>query len=154
MTLSSDIERLVPARVLTIEPWIDPVVEAVGYELRDAYVEVFLASVVGPTGTLLLRRVGLGFAFQPQGFALDVDDTAAALGVGAGLGRNSPWWRTVARLARFGFVAGRDGQTLAVRRAVAPLSQRSVNRLPASLQRSHALALAQRAGLASARTAS
>jgi hypothetical protein len=89
MTLPSDIERLVPARVLTIEPWIDPAVEAVGYELRDAYVEVFLASVGGPTGTLLLRRVGLGFAFQPQGFALDRRH-GRRLGRGCGPGPQQP----------------------------------------------------------------
>jgi hypothetical protein len=102
---------------------------------------------------VLLRRVGLGFTRCPDGFHLDVADTATALGLGAGLGRNSPWWRTVGRLVNFGYAAVRGPESLAVRRAVAPLPEHLVRRLPASLQRTHAVALAQRAQV-SARTAS
>jgi len=128
----------------------------VGYGLRDDYVEAYLAGILGPTSILLLRRVGIGFALHPDGFALDVAETAAALGLGAGLGRNSPWWRTVRRLTGFGFAQVRGAEILAVRRAVAPLPERLVRRLPATLQRTHARALLQRALVdgASARPAS
>jgi hypothetical protein len=153
MSLPAGINALVTARVLTIEPWTDPVVEAVGYPLRDPYVEIFFGSHLGPTSILLLRRVGLGFGLHPEGFVLDVAETAAALGLGAGLGRNSPWWRTVGRLARFGLAHGRGPQTLAVRRAVAPLTQSQVDRLPASLQRAHVVAVSHRTPGSSARSA-
>jgi hypothetical protein len=144
MTLPTDIDRLINSPILTIEPWADAVVESVGYGLRDFYVEAYLGPVIGPTCLVLLRRLGLGFALDPEGFTLDVAETAAGLGVGATLGRNSAWWRSVGRLMDFGVATVRGPGTLAVRRSVAPLPQRLVRRLPAPLQRSHALALTAR----------
>ena len=144
MTNPSALDRL-PA-TLRIVPWADPVVEAFGFGLRDPYVEEIIAAHVGPTGCLFLRRVGLGFALRPEGFSLDVAETAAALGIGSTLGRNGPWWLTLGRLIRFGFARQCGTDTLAVRRVVAPLPQRAVERLPASLQRAHGHAVAQLAG--------
>ena len=148
MTIPPELDHL-PV-TLRIVPWFDPVVEAFGFGLRDPYVEQIIAAHVGPTGVLVLRRVGLGFALHPEGFSLDVAETAAALGIGSTLGRNGPWWRTLGRLIRFGFARARGTDTLAVRRVVAPLPQRAVERLPASLQRAHGHAVEQ---LAIARSA-
>lgn len=154
MTLPPDLDALASARMLHIVPWPDPVVEAFGFGLRDPFVEQVLAAHVGPTSVLLLRRVGLGFALDPEGFALDVAEAAAALGIGAAVGRNGAWWRTLGRLTRFGYARVGGVDTLAVRRAVAPLSQRHVHRLPPTLQRAHALFVARLAATASARSAS
>lgn len=144
MSMNPALDRLAETPVLRIEAWVDPVVEALGYALRDPYVELYLGCSIGPTSLMLLRRVGLGFAERPEGFDLDVAETAKALGVGAGLSRNSPFWRSVGRLVFWDLAQIRGDHTLAVRRSVAPLPQRLVRRLPPSLQRSHALTAARR----------
>ena len=143
MPVSAQLHQLGEASTIAVEPWADPVVEAVGYDLCDPFVEAFFTAHLGPTSVLLLRRIGRGFQASPNGFPLDVADTARCLGV-ASTGRNSPWWRTVGRLVYFDIAQVRGPDTLAVRRALAPLPHRLLQRLPPKLQRAYERAEAVR----------
>lgn len=51
-------------------------------------------------------------------------------------GKNGPFWRAIERGCRFG-AAQRNGDLLAVRRRLPPLTSRQVERLPATLQDAH-----------------
>jgi len=78
---------------------------------------------------------------QPDAFALDLAETAQAIGIGgngggAG-GRNSPFARTLVRACQFG-LAQTNGTQLAVRRRLPPLNARQLERLPARLRTLHA----------------
>lgn len=129
------------ADTITIAPWPDPVMEARGFPLRHPYVETFYAAVLGPTGTLMLRRWGLGFAVNPDGFTLDVDYLAALFGMGAARGRHSPLERALYRLQRFHLATSPEVGRLLVRRAVPRLSHSHVVRMPELLQADHAQAV-------------
>ncbi|HVX20197.1 MAG TPA: hypothetical protein VHB02_02500 [Acidimicrobiales bacterium] len=125
------------ARV-NVVPWDDPVVEAAGFDPRSTYVERFWLPLLGPSAAWLLRRIADGFDAHPDGFELDLDDTARSLGLG-GLGsRHSPFRRAILRCARYGLARHAGTGVLAARRAVTPIPQRHVARLPASLQEQHA----------------
>ena len=66
---------------LIVLPWHDPVVEAVGYDARSVYVELFWLGILGPTSTWLLRRLVTGLDAYPDGYELDLAETANALGI-------------------------------------------------------------------------
>lgn len=126
-----------PTRVRVL-PWDDPAVEAGGLDPRSAYVERFWLPLLGPSATWLLRRIADGLDRSPDGFDLDLDDTARALGLG-GLGsRHSPFRRAVLRCARYGLARHAGAGVLAVRRAVTPIPKRHLGRLTLSLQEEHA----------------
>jgi hypothetical protein len=125
-----------PEETLHIRPLIDPVVDALGHDPRSLYVEQFWLSALGPSVTLLLRRLAAGLEAQPEGFELDPVECALELGLGTRGGKHSPFWRTIDRAGRFGLVR-RNGEILAVRRFVPPLSARQVERLPDHLRRAH-----------------
>jgi len=86
----------------------------------------------------LLRRLATEVDARPEGFELNLAETARALGVGMRGGKNSPFVRSIERSCRFGAArfAGRD--TLAVRRKLPPLTLQQVERLPERLRREHA----------------
>jgi hypothetical protein len=120
-----------------ITPWIDPVVDSRGHDPRSAYVEQFWLSILGPTATWIMRRLVAGFDDHPEGYDLDVDHTARALGVSVAKGSASPFARSIQRCVVFGMAAPRaDGWT--VRRRMPAISQRHLGRLPEPLQRRHA----------------
>jgi hypothetical protein len=120
---------------VVLRPLVDPTVDATGFDPRSSYVEHFWLGILGPSSVWLLRRVALGFDTWPDGFELDVHETADALGLAAGH-RNSTFTRTVQRIVQFGMARlGDDG--LYVRRRLPPLSPRHLNRLPASLRDAH-----------------
>jgi hypothetical protein len=123
--------------VLQVRPWADPVIDELGVDLRSAYVERFWLSTLGPSTTLLLRLLADGFDQAPEGFALDLADTANRLGLAARGGRNSPFMRAVERTTKFG-LARLHGDTFEVRRRVPPLNLGQVSRLPERLQSEHA----------------
>lgn len=123
--------------VVRITPWIDPVVDRRGHDPRSSYVEHFWLSVLGPSATWIMRRFVAGFDAQPDGYDLDVAETARALGLSVAKGAASPFARSVQRCVIFGLAAARsDGWT--VRRRMPPISQRHLLRLPDRLQRAHA----------------
>ena len=122
---------------LTVRPWPDPVIDAVGHDPRSRYVEQFWLGVLGPSTTWLLRRLAAELEAQPAGFDLPLADTARALGLGDKGGKHSPFVRALGRCVQFE-LARPDGETaLAVRRKIPPLSRRQVMRLPATLQEAH-----------------
>ncbi|MGF1598281.1 MAG: hypothetical protein ACFCVK_15330 [Acidimicrobiales bacterium] len=125
-----------PESRLRITVWPDPVLDALGHDPRSSYVEQFWLSVLGPSAVLLLRRLAAALEVEPDGFDLDPLRWSQELGLGTKGGRHSPFWRTVDRSCRFG-ATHRNGEHLAVRRRLAPLSARQIERLPDHLRRAH-----------------
>lgn len=125
-----------PAFVVT--PWWDPRLAARGVDPRDPYVERFWLTVLGPSTVLLLRRFARGFEERPSGFRVGVGDTARALGLGRGSGRNSPIMRTVDRAETFGMLRREDDGRLQVRTHMPLLGPRHVQQLAPVLRRLHA----------------
>jgi len=122
---------------LFVEPWPDPVIDAVGHEVRSAYVERFWLGVLGPSATWLLRRLVAGLDEAPDGYDLDLSGTASELGLGHHAGRNAPFVRSFDRCCRFGATQLVADTTLRVRRHLPPLTRMQVLRLPESLQAAH-----------------
>ena len=121
---------------LTIRPWPDNVIDSLGHDPRSHYVETYWLGILGPSTTWLLRRLVAGLETDPEGFELDLADTARCLGLGDKGGRHSPFVRALGRLVQFD-LAQSQGRVMSVRRKVPPLNRRQVERLPDSLQDQH-----------------
>src|SRR3954453_7514466 len=128
-----------PVDSMTVVPWPDPVIDAVGHHPCSPYVENFWLGVLGPSTTFLLRHVVTSLeACGDDGFDLPLAVTARRLGLGDKGGRHGPFLRSIARLVQFELAELTDGgSTLAVRRRVPPLNRRQVVRLPELLQAAH-----------------
>jgi len=126
-----------PASSLSIRPWPDGVIDALGHDPRSQYVERFWLGILGPSTTWLLRRLAAGLEEKPAGFDLHLAETAQALGLGARGGRHSPFMRALARCCQFDLAEAREDGVLAVRRKVPPLNRRQITRLPEILQSAH-----------------
>jgi hypothetical protein len=122
---------------LEVVAWTDPFLAQHGYDPRSAYVERFWLGVLGPSAVWMLRRLARGLEEHPNGFRINLADTARALGLGEGTGRNSMVVRTVDRTCQFGVAQLHGRDRLAVRTHVAPLNARQLKRLPLALQRAH-----------------
>jgi hypothetical protein len=123
---------------LHIVAWTDPVIDTLGHDPRSWYVEQFWLPIIGPTATWLLRRIGSRFDAEPEGFELDLEETARSLGLGGRDGRHSPFQRALSRCISFKMARPHGPQSLAVRRRAAPLARRQLDRLPPSAQTLHA----------------
>ena len=121
---------------VTVRAWIDPVVEAHGFAPESRYVASCWLGVLGPTATWLYRRLGALANEEPAGSPVDLVDLSVSLGLGEGLGRNSHLAKALSRLARFGIVRW-EGEAVAVRRQLAPLSQRLASHLSWSARLVH-----------------
>jgi len=121
---------------LVARAWIDPVVEAVGYGPTSSYVEHCWLPVLGPTATWLYRRLGRIVQETSDPVRIDLADLALGLGLGRGLGRQSPLCRSLGRLGRFSIVRP-AGPALEVRRALAPLTELQLVRLGPGVRRWH-----------------
>lgn len=119
-----------------LEPWPDPVIDAIGYDARSSYVETFWLPVLGPSTIWLLRRFASHLEVSPEGTDIDSAELARRLGVGERSGPSSPFCRTLRRCVDFQMARWQD-QTLAVRRHLPPLAQRHLRRLPESLRAEH-----------------
>ena len=126
-----------PTDSLTIRPWADDVIDALGHDPRSGYVETYWLGILGPSTTWLLRRLVAGLEAEPAGFEMPLADTARCLGLGDKGGRSSPFVRALTRLVQFGLAQVQGDGVLAVRRKVPPLNRRQVARLPESLQQAH-----------------
>ena len=42
---------------ISIRPWPDPVIDALGHDPRSSYVETYWLGILGPSTTWLLRRL-------------------------------------------------------------------------------------------------
>jgi hypothetical protein len=115
--------------VLMVRPWVDPVVEANGFEPRSLYVEICWLPVLGPSATWLYRRLGQLVRLDGmQQAEVDMVDLSISMGLGRGTAKNSLLARTLFRLTRLE-VARWRGNQFAVRRALAPLSQAQLRQL-------------------------
>jgi hypothetical protein len=130
-------ETLLRTPSLAVEPWPDPVIDEVGHDPRSPYVERFWLAILGPSTVWLLRRLADGLDRSPEGFRLDLQETAHAIGVGMRGGRSSPFLRSLDRSCRFGAARLVGHDVLAVRRKLPPLRQGQIARLPEALQREH-----------------
>lgn len=124
------------ATTYRVEVWPDHVVEQLGHDPRSAYVETFWLSVLGPSTTWLLRRLVMQLDDEPDGFEVRAAELSTELGLGGRTGRNSVFTRSIDRAIKFGAIQ-RNGQSLYVRRRLAPLAARHVQRLPRRLQLLH-----------------
>ena len=137
MSLISEPIHPLPTATLSVEIWADPVIDQLGHDPRSAYVERFWLPILGPSSVWLLRRIADGLDHHPEGFDLDLVDTAQSLGVGMRGGRNAPLLRTVERCCRFGAARMHGRSSISVRRRLAPLSRTQTERLPTSLRDEH-----------------
>ncbi|MGI8794250.1 MAG: hypothetical protein ACR2H3_13930 [Acidimicrobiales bacterium] len=122
---------------LTVRPWTDQVIDALGHDPRSVYVETFWLGVLGPSTTLFLRHLATQFDAHPDGFTLDLPETAARLGLGGNGGRHSPFTRAIARSVQFDMAQLSGATTLEVRRHIPPVNRRHLIRMPETLQQAH-----------------
>ncbi len=121
---------------LIVRAWVDPVVDEIGHDPRSRYVEHFWLGVLGPTATWLLRRLVAGLDREPEGYEIDLDVTARAMGMSFRPGRSSPFSKALQRCTMFGLAhQTRDG--IAVRRRIPVVAQRHLRRMPDAVQRAH-----------------
>ena len=122
--------------VLMIRAWIDPVVDESGHDPRSRYVEQFWLGVLGPTATWLLRRLVAGLEQWPDGYEIDLDVTAQAMGMSYRPGRSSPFSKALQRCTMFG-LAHQTSDGIAVRRRIPAVAHRHLRRMPDVVQRAH-----------------
>jgi hypothetical protein len=121
-----------PDRALSFTPVDHPDerVQRVGFDLTDPYVEQCWSAVVGPSSTLLLRRLPALWVSQVPA-EIGASDLSRSLGLGVGVGERSRLANTLNRLVQFGLARpAPDGIGLDVFRKVAPLSSRQLARVP------------------------
>ena len=124
------------AEVITLIPWLDQRVDAFGHDPRSAYVEQFWLATLGPSTTWFLRHCA-DLLDETASTAVNLRETASALGIGHEGGARSAMAKTVARACRFRAARSVGSTTLAVRLRLPQLSHRQVQRLPEAAQRRH-----------------
>ena len=134
---ATTVQPVFPVMSLTVESWQDPVIDELGHDPRSAYVERFWLPVLGPSTIWFLRRLADQLDVHPEGFELDLVETAQSLGVGMRGGKHSPMLKTVERTCRFGAARMMGTTGLAVRRRLAPLTRAQSERLPTALREEH-----------------
>ncbi len=123
--------------ILHVRPWHDDVVDHLGFDPRSSYVEDYYLGILGPSTTWLLRRVAAGFDYSPEGFDLDLAETARSLGLSDRSGRSSAFLRAINRLVLFHLAQLSGPDELAVRWRVPPLTRAQVARLSPEMQARH-----------------
>lgn len=124
---------------LGVLPWTLDHVPAgsVDHDPRSGYVETFWLPVLGPSTTLLLRRLAERFDAHPDGFELDCAIVSAELGLGGRVTGRSGIVRTIDRSVTFKLAEFR-GDLLHVRRRLPTLSLRQTRKLSPRLRELHA----------------
>lgn len=107
------------------------------HHARSTYVETFWLPFIGPTSTLLLRRVAAWLDAAPGGVDVDRQQLAAELGCPGGLGRHSALQRTLERLCRFELATFLTGDAYLIRLYLPTLPAWRVARLPNHLIAAH-----------------
>ncbi|HET9059568.1 MAG TPA: hypothetical protein VFN61_06580 [Acidimicrobiales bacterium] len=125
--------------LLHVRPWAPEPNSRPGFDARSSYAEEFWLGVLGPSTMWFLRRIAAGFDYCPEGFDLDMSDTARSLGIGDKTGRHAPLIRAVNRTIQFGMSKLNGTADLLVRRSLPPLNRQQLSRLPNSVQARHAL---------------
>jgi hypothetical protein len=120
-----------------VERWTRPDVVGPTFDARAHYVERFWLPVLGPSSTLLLRRLADRFDDEPDGFVLDLDEAARCLGLGTSTSRHAPLRRALARCVRFGLARRIGPDMLEVVGGLPRVAPRHLIRLPIALQEQH-----------------
>lgn len=121
-----------PDRTLSFTPIDHPDkrVQRIGFDLTDPYIEQCWSAVVGPTSTLLLRRLPTLWVQQVPA-EIGASELSRSLGLGAGVGERSRFTSTLNRLVQYRFATpSPDGTGYDVYRQVAPLTPRMLERVP------------------------
>ena len=127
---------IINSEVITLIPWLDQRIDAFGHDPRSAYVEQFWLATLGPSTTWFLRHCA-DLLDETASTAVNLRETASALGIGHEGGARSAMAKTVARACRFRAARSVGSTTLAVRLRLPQLSHRQVQRLPEAAQRRH-----------------
>ncbi len=127
---------IIDTDVVTLIPWTDHRKDVFGHDLRSAYVEQFWLGTLGPSTTWFLRHCAAVLEGADDA-AVNLRETACALGIGFEGGSRSAMVKTVARACRFRAARAVGSTTLAVRLRLPQLSHRQLQRLPESLQQRH-----------------
>ncbi|HEY8545299.1 MAG TPA: hypothetical protein VIL36_09640 [Acidimicrobiales bacterium] len=123
---------------MLVRPWVDPVLDQVGFDPRSPYVERFWLGILGPSATWFVRYVADRFDRSPSEFTLDLRDCAAAIGIGGQRRPTGHLPRTLARCCEFRVARVVNRHLIEVRTRLAPLTQRQLSRLSDSLRAEHA----------------
>jgi len=126
------------ADTVFIRPWVDDVIDSLGFDPRSTYAETFWLGILGPSTAWLMRRMVAGLEDHPEGYEMRLAETARSLGLGERGGRHSPFLRAVTRTIQFELARPEEDGVLAIRRKVPPLNRRQLLRLPPALQSAHA----------------
>lgn len=110
--------------------------DAVDHDPRSGYVETFWLPVLGPSTTLLVRRLAERFDASPTGFELDSAAMGVDLGLGSKVSGRSGIVRTLDRCVTFKLAEFR-GDILHVRRRLPTLSLRQTRKLSPRLRELH-----------------
>jgi len=121
---------------MLVLPWHDPIVDAIGHDVRGTYVELFWLNVLGPTATWALRRLVNGLEQFPLGYELDLHETAVSLGLSYSPGTSNTFTKALNRCTLFGAIQP-VAEGIAVRRRLPPVAQRHLVRMPDALREQH-----------------
>jgi hypothetical protein len=115
----------------------DTRVQRIGFDLTDPYVEQCWSAVVGPSSTLLLRRLPTLWITRVPA-EIGASDLSRSLGLGVGVGERSRLANTLTRFVQYRLARpSPDGGGLDVYQQVAPLSPRQLARVPEWTQDAH-----------------
>ena len=127
--------ELLVEKTLVVVPWLDPIVDEVGFDVFSRYAEMFWLPIMGPSALWIQRRIVMGFAEFPGGYEMDTAEIALAVGLSFTQGANCPFTRALRRCQWFGAAQSVHGG-LAVRIKLPPVSRRQIQRFPVSLKQS------------------
>ena len=63
-------------KTLVVVPWLDPIVDEVGFDVFSRYAEMFWLPIMGPSALWIMRRIVMGFAEFPGGYEMDTEEIA------------------------------------------------------------------------------
>lgn len=122
---------------LDIHRWNDPLIDRLGHDPRSRYAERYWLGILGPSTTLFLRLCADELDHGAGAVHLDLEATAARMGIGHRGGRNSPLARSIQRACRFGAARMAGRHALEVRNRLPPLNRAQIERLSPALQTAH-----------------
>lgn len=119
-----------------VVPWSDAAPSGDVHDPRSAYVETFWLPIVGPSTTLLLRRLADEFDAAPDGFEIDCSAISREIGLGPRFDSRSTFGRTLERCDKFQLLRV-EGPLMYVRRRLPSVGARQIARLSPRLQSLH-----------------
>ena len=127
-----------PQHLVRLHPVAHPSaqVHRAGFGLDHPYIEQCWAPLLGPTSTLLLRRLPVLW-HEHEHVEIEIGELARSLGLGASTGRHGSLQHTLDRLVRFRFADSEEPLDLRVFTEVAPVPTRQLDRLPQWCQNRH-----------------